>query len=341
MAAAVTQALGSMRRAMARRVVDGARAFSAAAGTSVAEGDVVVKVFAAPLGHSTAVGQIAEVGAGEAASAFEKDEWVVHSLAPSDNWESTAVASAASLTRVPLTVPIEQAAMLTHSTSVALRLLNDFGELSAGDVIMNVGADGPVGQAIVQVAASRGVRTINVVRGDSDYSQTVEHLYSIGADLVVADSYVGSDGYFTAAKDIGDSPKLVLSSAALPNKAILDPLRKAKGKISALRAIYEDMEESGDLARVKGSKDMLAAMGDAKTVTYDDGAETGDHTFSMQAWLESSSLEDRQALLDEAARVTVEDQVYTFVKTISPEEMEFFGRESVAHETNRSVVVIG
>ena len=43
-------------------------------------------------------------------------------------------------------------------------MLSDFRNLSAGDFVIQNGANSAVGQAVIQIAAARGLRTINIVR---------------------------------------------------------------------------------------------------------------------------------------------------------------------------------
>lgn len=43
-------------------------------------------------------------------------------------------------------------------------MLTDFRSLSAGDYVIQNGANSAVGQAVIQIAAARNLRTINVVR---------------------------------------------------------------------------------------------------------------------------------------------------------------------------------
>lgn len=44
--------------------------------------------------------------------------------------------------------------------------LTDFGNLKAGDWIIQNGANSMVGLAVIQLARERGIHTINVVRSD-------------------------------------------------------------------------------------------------------------------------------------------------------------------------------
>lgn len=52
-----------------------------------------------------------------------------------------------------------------------------------------------VGTSVIQLAAARGIKTINIIRGRSDYDETVERLKNYGAYIVCGDDYVRSSTY--------------------------------------------------------------------------------------------------------------------------------------------------
>jgi trans-2-enoyl-CoA reductase len=54
--------------------------------------------------------------------------------------------------------------------------LEDFVQLKSGDVIIQNGANSAVGQAVIQLAKQKGVKTINVIRDRSDWANTVERM---------------------------------------------------------------------------------------------------------------------------------------------------------------------
>lgn len=75
-----------------------------------------------------------------------------------------AVVSPSDVLAVPKSVPLEVAATLTSGASTALRLLSDFSSLSSGDVVVQSGGESAVGEAVVQLAAKRGVKTVTFVK---------------------------------------------------------------------------------------------------------------------------------------------------------------------------------
>lgn len=79
-------------------------------------------------------------------------------------WRHAAVVSSSDVLAVPKSVPLEVAATLTSGASTALRLLSDFSPLSSGDVVVQSGGESAVGEAVVQLAAKRGVKTVTFVK---------------------------------------------------------------------------------------------------------------------------------------------------------------------------------
>lgn len=79
-------------------------------------------------------------------------------------WRHAAVLSSSDVLAVPKSVPLAVAATLTSGASTALRLLSDFSTLSSGDVVVQSGGESAVGEAVVQLAAKRGVKTVTFVK---------------------------------------------------------------------------------------------------------------------------------------------------------------------------------
>lgn len=105
-------------------------------------------------------------------------------------WREAGVAPAAALRRVPSDLPLALAATLAVNPHTALRLLEDFAALrpgarrdaahgrgqpdadaapitctpASGDTLVQNGAGSGVGRAVIQLAAARGVRTVNILR---------------------------------------------------------------------------------------------------------------------------------------------------------------------------------
>lgn len=82
-------------------------------------------------------------------------------------WSKQAVVSAVDVARVPSGLTWAQAAALVVNPGTALRMLEDFsppGGWKEGDLVAQNAANGQVGRAVVGLAASMGLRTLNVIR---------------------------------------------------------------------------------------------------------------------------------------------------------------------------------
>ena len=60
--------------------------------------------------------------------------------------------------KISKSISVEDAATLSVNPSTAYRMLADFTTLSKGDVVIQNGANSAVGQAVIQLAALRGLR---------------------------------------------------------------------------------------------------------------------------------------------------------------------------------------
>ena len=75
------------------------------------------------------------------------------------------------------------------SPILSAKHLLDYVSLKSGDSIVQSGADSLVGQAVVQLALSKGVRSINIARGSpaGSWAAFSEHLQGVGATAVVSE----------------------------------------------------------------------------------------------------------------------------------------------------------
>jgi trans-2-enoyl-CoA reductase len=66
----------------------------------------------------------------------------------------------------------------------ALRMLLDFVPLAPGDWVIQNSANSGVGQAVIQIAKTMGVKTVNVVRDRKDIEQMKEKLTNMGGTII-------------------------------------------------------------------------------------------------------------------------------------------------------------
>nr|KAG5710069.1 hypothetical protein BaRGS_030145 [Batillaria attramentaria] len=111
------------------------------------------------VGGCEGVGVVEKIGCG--AIDLNNGDWVVSKGFNWGTWQTMAVADAADVMRVPKDIPLLGAATLAGNACTAL--LKDFVDLKPRDVIIQNGANGAVGQAVMQLAREWGIITVNVV----------------------------------------------------------------------------------------------------------------------------------------------------------------------------------
>ena len=119
----------------------------------------------------------------------------VHHLKPGDRvivvntrrrgWCDRFVWPAEQLVPLPDANPVELA-LLAANPPTALLILEGFGDLKAGDWVIQNAANSSVGVSLIQIAKTMGLRTVNIVRRP----QLIGHLAAFGSDVTLID---GSD----------------------------------------------------------------------------------------------------------------------------------------------------
>ena len=147
------------------------------------------------------VGEICEVG--KEVKAFKQG---MHVRIPEDagTWQDYCVVEANDVIVIPMGLAIEQAAQAFINPPTALRLLNDFVPLRAGDWVIQNAATSCVGRCVIQLAKIYGYNTINIVR---DINQA-DDLKKLGATCVITLDQIKQIKDFTQ----GILPKLALNS---------------------------------------------------------------------------------------------------------------------------------
>lgn len=79
------------------------------------------------------------------------------------------------------------AATVSVNPCSAYAMLQDYVQLQRGDCIIQNGANSAVGQAVIQLAANRGIQTINVIRNRPDFKSLETYLRGLGATFVVTE----------------------------------------------------------------------------------------------------------------------------------------------------------
>uniref|UniRef100_A0A8C5K0L1 Enoyl-[acyl-carrier-protein] reductase, mitochondrial n=2 Tax=Jaculus jaculus TaxID=51337 RepID=A0A8C5K0L1_JACJA len=137
------------------------------------------------VGGNEGVGEVIEVGS--SVTGLKPGDWVIPANAGLGTWRTEAVFSGEALIRVPGDIPLQSAATLGVNPCTAYRMLMDFEQLQPGDSVIQNASNSGVGQAVIQIAAALGLRTINVVRDRPDIQKLTDRLKNLGAEHVVTE----------------------------------------------------------------------------------------------------------------------------------------------------------
>ncbi|XP_065846439.1 enoyl-[acyl-carrier-protein] reductase, mitochondrial-like [Oscarella lobularis] len=125
-------------------------------------------------------------------------------------WRSGGVCPANDILIVPNDIsPVSMSMMFVNPTT-AYRMLEDFETLNEGDVVIQNGSNSGVGQAVIQIAAARNLKTINVIRARPDLIEITDYLTSLGATEVVTEEFAQSRKLRELIQTMG-KPKLALN----------------------------------------------------------------------------------------------------------------------------------
>lgn len=196
---------------------------------TIGEHEVLVKIMAAPInpadinmiqgtysilpdlpavGGNEGVAQIVEVG--RKVKSLKLGDWVIPKDAGLGTWRTEAVVAEDAIISLPKDIPLLCAATLGVNPCTAWRMLSDFEDLKPGDSVIQNAANSGVGQAVIQIAAARGINTINVIRDRPEFTQLSERLKAIGATHVIREEELRRPEMKELFK-ICPKPKLVLN----------------------------------------------------------------------------------------------------------------------------------
>lgn len=129
-----------------------------------------------------AYGEVVEVGA-EAARLHEVGDKVAV-VRRVGTWRDLVSVTPSALQPLPANIDPAQASLLGINPATAWCLLSAFGQLAAGDWLLQNLASSSVGRCVIQLARERGIHTCNVVRNPS----LIGDLLALGADSVLEDN---------------------------------------------------------------------------------------------------------------------------------------------------------
>ena len=99
------------------------------------------------------------------------------------NWAEEIQVSSGAVVKVPKDADVQQLSMLKVNPATAMFMLERYVNLKPGDWVIQNAANSAVGRYIIQLAKTKGVKTLNVVRRTELFGE----LRKIGADVVLLD----------------------------------------------------------------------------------------------------------------------------------------------------------
>ncbi|KAF8636381.1 hypothetical protein AX17_003563 [Amanita inopinata Kibby_2008] len=189
------------------------------------------------VGGNEGLAKVTRLGAGVVG--LEEGDWVVLSKQQAGTWSSERNVTINDVVKLPAMVSLTevQAATITVNPPTAYNMLHDFVKLESGDWVVQNGANSSVGQAVIQIAASKGIKTLNFVRDRDDYQTLKKHLLHLGATHV-------------------------LTYDALVHKSIRDEIKAlASGKQIQLGLNCVGGKETTSMAQLLGSNSHLVTYG--------------------------------------------------------------------------------
>jgi len=130
------------------------------------------------------LGKVVEVGTG--VNDLRTGDRVVITARQSGTWSNFLNIGADQLILTGTQITDVQAATMSINPPTALMMLRDFVRLSEGDFVIQNGSNSAVGQAVIQIAKSLGLKTINLVRNRADFDSLKQYLSGLGGDYVLA-----------------------------------------------------------------------------------------------------------------------------------------------------------
>jgi len=128
-------------------------------------------------------------------------------------WAQHLTAPEGYFAKLPERIDLVQASMLRINPVTAWRFLEDYLTLESGEwIVQNAGNSG-VGRALIQIAKTRGLRTLSFVRR----AELIDELKDLGADEVVVDDDAGLE---TAREIVRQSPPRLAANAVGGDSAL-------------------------------------------------------------------------------------------------------------------------
>ncbi|CAE6406027.1 unnamed protein product [Rhizoctonia solani] len=201
------------------------------------------------IGGNEGVGQVERVGSG--VSQLTVGDWVVMTKPQSGTWASHAHVQSKDVTKVDKRVGEARAATITVNPPTAHGMLSDFRTLEPGDYVIQNGGNSAVGQAVIQIAAARNLKTINVIRDRPNVDELKQYLVSLGATHVITEQELADNSMRAKVKEwtqgkgvklglncVGGKSTTILAKHLGTNAALVSYGAMSKGPLSLPTSLF-------------------------------------------------------------------------------------------------------
>lgn len=250
---------------------------------------------------------------GDAVKGLKRGDWVVMARQQAGTWASSITLSSEDVIRLKRNKISEvNAATVTVNQLTAYNLLHDFVELQEGDWIMQNGANSAVGQLVIQIAAKKGVRTINFVRNRPDMSVLRNHLKELGATQVFTYDNLEDRGLRNVMQEWSDfrPPSLLLNCVGGP----------------ATASMVRHLGPNAHLVTYGGMSKQPVSLPTSAFIFKNLRA----HGFWQSQWNKTHSREEREDLIDELAELELKEpqhEIVTLEKSLTDAQAQDKVRE--------------
>ncbi|CAG5128746.1 unnamed protein product [Candidula unifasciata] len=155
------------------------------------------------------VGRIVEVGSD--VKGLNSGDWVIPEDTAWGTWQTYKVTSDESVIKIPNDISVVSAATLSVNPCSAYRMLKDYVNLQAGDVIIQNGSNSGVGISVIQLAKEWNITTVNVVRERPDLDSLKQSLQNLVPNFVVTEEFLRTPQMKDLLKSLPARPKLALN----------------------------------------------------------------------------------------------------------------------------------
>lgn len=227
-----------------------------------------------PLPHTLGIQGVGRVSAAgrDVRHVKEGDRVLTPPFTPS--WVSRVKTNAPWLRPLPA-ADVDQLSMLGINPATAYLLLTEFVRLGPGDWVLQNGANSSVGRAVIPIAKSWGLKTVNVVRR----ADLVDEVTALGGDVVLV-----------------DGPDLPRRVAAATDKAPIPLALDCVGD-SATQRLLESIALYGTVAVYSGMSGKPAAVSNPHLIFQSQSIRG----FWIFNWLRNPDPDKTAALYEELA----------------------------------------